>query len=808
MDYDTVCNEEIGFSEEPCLNQENAAHSPAIPTSPDRSSMTKHYRSISWGSQTESGLNAQNVSIGNLSIEPGPRHSKSRTSITSVGSGGRKSTKSYKTLGFKGSKDRLREGNVPSSPRVFLREDRHDYNTKINGPFSPDPLKILERRASESLLIEPPSSARAFSTHSDTNTAGQDSTYDELRGSPDIIGSGLRIPTRDSSQRYSHGGSPTKWNLKSHGPQEGERVSLDIHHTFSKQPPYTRPEDGLEDEVSQRIRELKDQKRRRESPLVVAVPDARTPSPSTLRTPRKFSLSPLQPHRKSSSETRTNLQIPAASDAPGANANDDCEESAPSPAIDQRMNRLSGNGSSSEISKPTTIKLFPVVKHNVETRQKPTKPIQRANSRVTKRSISPTVVDKHRRTFSNAVYQPDDRPTSRDSIDDAVDDYLLSPRLSQKICHPQTGRIISFSEVGDPNGLAIFCCVGMGLTRYITAFYDELALTLKLRLITPDRPGVGASEAHADGSDQPLMWPDDILTICQYLELTKFSILAHSAGAIYALATALRMPQHIRGRIHLLAPWIPPSQMTSVRGTQQDSLPVSALPYSQRFLRSLPTTFLKAANTSFFSATSASITTSLPRSPRRSKRKSVNGETVEAAANIRRHSSRLAKKQNMSLDQSSSAQEVILSEDSDLSPTRESNPLSQRQADKERQSTYDTSLTEAIWAAATTNANPAVDLLVCLERRQPIGFRYVDITRSVVIHHGSKDTRVPVENVKWLGKSMRRCEVRVLEGEGHGLMASAGVMGSVLMEMARDWEDWMKLVQGKGHMERRVTATV
>jgi len=107
--------------------------------------------------------------------------------------------------------------------------------------------------------------------------------------------------------------------------------------------------------------------------------------------------------------------------------------------------------------------------------------------------------------------------------------------------------------------------------------------------------------------------------------------------------------------------------------------------------------------------------------------------------------------------------------------------------------TYDTRLTHAIWDLATSGANPAVDLLVCLERRHTIGFRYVDITRAVVIHHGSKDTRVPVENVRWLGKTMRRCEVRVLEGEGHGLMASAAVMGGVLMEIAREWEDWMKI---------------
>jgi hypothetical protein len=53
---------------------------------------------------------------------------------------------------------------------------------------------------------------------------------------------------------------------------------------------------------------------------------------------------------------------------------------------------------------------------------------------------------------------------------------------------------------------------------------------------------------------------------------------------------------------------------------------------------------------------------------------------------------------------------------------------------------------------------------------------------------------VPVENVRWLGGMMRRCEVRVLDGEGHGLMASASVMGGVLTEMAKEWEDWDKVV--------------
>lgn len=121
----------------------------------------------------------------------------------------------------------------------------------------------------------------------------------------------------------------------------------------------------------------------------------------------------------------------------------------------------------------------------------------------------------------------------------------------------------------------------------------------------------------------------------------------------------------------------------------------------------------------------------------------------------------------------------------------------------ERREIYDSRLTLAIWALATTNANPAVDLIVCLERQRDIGFMYKDITRAVIIHHGSKDTRVPVENVKWLGRTMRKCEVRVLEGEGHGLMASAAVMGGVLEEMGREWKDWDDAVKKGGNVRRR-----
>ncbi|KAF2855829.1 alpha/beta-hydrolase [Plenodomus tracheiphilus IPT5] len=333
----------------------------------------------------------------------------------------------------------------------------------------------------------------------------------------------------------------------------------------------------------------------------------------------------------------------------------------------------------------------------------------------------------------------EDRPVSLDSIDLDVQSYLSSPRLSQKIRHPETGRIISFSEVGDPEGYAIFVCVGMGLTRFVMAFYDQLATTLKLRLITPDRPGIGGSQVDPTGT--PLSWPDDVLIICQALKISKFSLLAHSAGAIYALATSLRMPQHIRGRVHLLAPWIPPSQMAPI-GISQDSPPTQQLPRSQRFLRALPPSLLKVANSTFLSATSASLQRTGPKNAPKTKRKSTTPQVVQPS----RPSLKDDRRQSMML------MDQVLPNANSLTLTNPADPNYEETkrlqealtlAERERQRAFDERLTFAIWDRATANANPATDLIVCLETKQTIGFRYEDINRPVVIHHGSKDSRVP-----------------------------------------------------------------
>ncbi|KAK7420889.1 hypothetical protein QQX98_002452 [Neonectria punicea] len=745
-----------------------ATKSPKSPRSPSRDNSgglrsfirNSTSRPSSKGSSVDKNDDTQ--SIGNLSIErrslPTPELNHQR----SHDSWGKKTNRSSKGLMYMSSKEQLREREVE------------------------------RKRASGGLPTS--SSAPGLTTGSSTHSGGRGDPFfaeTAIHEEPNLHSSRARalerplespcaIPNRDSSLRRPAQSAKRSSARRSKRDSDG-------------------PSDAIpEGEEHGRSRDHGRRKRHSDQDML-----------------RASAKSPIYGFEDSSSPTRTKTMagrsfLDVGDDLlPGE---DDEDEGAPFPAVAQgRRRNPSGERNSRRRSghqspnPPDGVKM----KRSSSRLKRLSAPLTRPEER-SQESVTP---DNH-----NPIPAGYERPQSADSVDDAVESYLCSPRLSQKIRHPQTGRVISFSEVGDSEGSAVFCCVGMGLTRYITAFYDELALTLKLRLITPDRPGVGDSEPYSDGTATPLSWPDDVYAICQALKITKFSILAHSAGAIYALATALRMPQHIRGRIHLLAPWIPPSQM-NVFGTSQTLPPTNAIPTSQRILRALPTPLLKAANSSFMTATSSSITSSLPKNPRRSKRKAnANGKDGHANRNV----TPSLDKENIGMDGYGKSPNGLLSGDAPMeAPNATENmdrmhpPHATRNgetavlaaaqdamADKERQMTYDLRLTHAIWELATTGANPAVDLLVCLERRHTIGFRYVDITRPVVIHHGSRDTRVPVDNVKWLGKTMRRCEVRVLEGEGHGLMASASVMGSVLMEMSKEWEDWMKVTGADGRRDR------
>lgn len=393
-------------------------------------------------------------SLGNISVERGLSPASSPTEVRkqqSTDSWGKKASRAHSRLMYMSSKERLKDNE----------DSRRTLGTSNNGLGASAMARTMGPR-SDSFLGETPISEEPLS-------------FDDLHAihSPSIDGSmsPRSIPQRDSSLRK------TGPNAKRSSTRMSRSSKRDSDHGPIPEEDYFNIGVAVTDRSGESSSHRNSPYREGDTSRL-AQNGRRGRSGDGL----------LDPHWATTSKANHYI------DHYVTDTEADIEDGAPAPNIAQGKRRDREVGSDQ-------------MNRRRSGRSTPELRVKRSSSRLKRLSgpLSPrTEEPKDDSRTTSVAYE---RPPSADSIDDAVEAYMRSPRLSQKIKHPQTGRVISYSEVGDSDGSAVFCCVGMGLTRYITAFYDELALTLKLRLITPDRPGVGDSEAYADGTATPLSWP-------------------------------------------------------------------------------------------------------------------------------------------------------------------------------------------------------------------------------------------------------------------------------------------------------------
>lgn len=116
------------------------------------------------------------------------------------------------------------------------------------------------------------------------------------------------------------------------------------------------------------------------------------------------------------------------------------------------------------------------------------------------------------------------------------------------------GRILGYAEFGDPSGTPVLFFHGFPASRLEGNMLGDACLKVNIRLIVPDRPGFGLSEPRPARSF--LDWPADVSGLAGHLGLYRFGILAASGGTPYALACALRIPEHVKA-IGLVSPMSP-----------------------------------------------------------------------------------------------------------------------------------------------------------------------------------------------------------------------------------------------------------
>jgi len=96
------------------------------------------------------------------------------------------------------------------------------------------------------------------------------------------------------------------------------------------------------------------------------------------------------------------------------------------------------------------------------------------------------------------------------------------------------GRTLGYAEYGTPSGFPVFYFHGGQESRLSSMFMDKTAKKLDIKIIAPDRPGVGISTFQANR--EFVDWCNDIAELADSLGLTKYSVFGLSGGAPHVLA--------------------------------------------------------------------------------------------------------------------------------------------------------------------------------------------------------------------------------------------------------------------------------
>ncbi len=134
--------------------------------------------------------------------------------------------------------------------------------------------------------------------------------------------------------------------------------------------------------------------------------------------------------------------------------------------------------------------------------------------------------------------------------------------MSDHVVTLSSGRKLAYAEYGDPTGTPLLYYHGWPSSRLQAALLDKVAKEHHLRVIGPDRPGIGMSDFHP--GRRILDWPEVITDLTQALGIDKFLVMGVSGGGPYVLVTAHAMPERVLGATVICG--APPLRVVGTRG--------------------------------------------------------------------------------------------------------------------------------------------------------------------------------------------------------------------------------------------------
>jgi pimeloyl-ACP methyl ester carboxylesterase len=138
-----------------------------------------------------------------------------------------------------------------------------------------------------------------------------------------------------------------------------------------------------------------------------------------------------------------------------------------------------------------------------------------------------------------------------------------------------SGRLLAYDEYGASDGTPIFYFHGSPSSRLEWSLFggETLANRLNIRVIVPDRPGLGRSDFQPGRRIGD--WPADVIALADQLTLTHFAVLGYSGGGPYAAACALRIPERLTrvGIVSGTAPFDEPGLFAGIDRGAMATLP-------------------------------------------------------------------------------------------------------------------------------------------------------------------------------------------------------------------------------------------
>lgn len=116
---------------------------------------------------------------------------------------------------------------------------------------------------------------------------------------------------------------------------------------------------------------------------------------------------------------------------------------------------------------------------------------------------------------------------------------MCQPRIDSVI-RLSDQRRLAYAEYGEPHGAPVFLFHGLPGSRLSWGLIPNNPFPPHMRIVAPDRPGYGRSDANPDRT--LLNWVDDVVELADALEIEKFAVLGVSGGGPGALACAWKTP--------------------------------------------------------------------------------------------------------------------------------------------------------------------------------------------------------------------------------------------------------------------------